>query len=46
LKLEYKSGKYTQKQLAKKYGIGQPHVSAIVLNKIWKPRDMWKKLKK
>jgi hypothetical protein len=32
---DHQSGNYTQRQLAKRYGIGQPQVSRIVTRKQW-----------
>lgn len=33
---EIRASNLTQRELAKAYGIGQPHISSILLNKAWK----------
>ena len=35
IRAKYKTGEYTQKQLAEEYGLSRMHVSLIVRNKTW-----------
>jgi len=35
----YKTGNYTQKELAKKYNVSQVNISLIIRNKIWKKNE-------
>lgn len=36
---EIRSSTDTQVSLAKRYGVGQPHISSIKLNKVWRKND-------
>lgn len=36
IRAEYATGKYSQKELGKRHGVGHHFISAIVLNKNWK----------
>lgn len=35
IRQDYATGRYTQAELGRKYGAGQPHVSSIVRRKVW-----------
>lgn len=36
IRSDYSSGKFSQRQLAKKYGISQPQINGIINNRFWK----------